>query len=58
MTEIRMPDEYASNIARCANLEKGNVHGMKSHDCHVFMECVLLIAFGHYQTLYGVPLLN
>jgi len=45
MTELRMPDGYASNIARCANPEKGTLHGMKSHDCHVFMECLLPIAF-------------
>ena len=40
-----MPDGYASNIARCANPEKGTLHGMKSHDCHVFMKCLLPIAF-------------
>jgi len=40
-----MPDGYASNIARCANPDKGSMHGMKSHDCHVFMECSLPIAF-------------
>ena len=45
MTELRMLDGYASNIARCANPEKGTLHGMKSHDCHVFMECLLQIAF-------------
>ena len=45
MTELRMPDGYASNIARCANPEKGTLHGMKSHDCHIFMECLLPIAF-------------
>jgi len=40
-----MPDGYASNIARCANPEKGTLHGIKSHDCHIFMECLLPIAF-------------
>jgi len=45
ISELKMPDDYASNIARCANPDKVSMHGMKSHDCHVFMECLLLIAF-------------
>jgi len=40
-----MPDGYSSNLARCANIDKGTMHGMKSHDCHVFMEFLLPIAF-------------
>ena len=43
--KLKMPDGYASNIARCANIDKGSMHSMKSHDCHVFMECLLPIAF-------------
>nr|KYP36031.1 hypothetical protein KK1_042873 [Cajanus cajan] len=43
--ELRVPDGYSSNLARCADVEKGRMHGMKSHDCHVFMECLLPIAF-------------
>jgi len=43
--ELWMPNGYSSNLARCANVDKGIVHGMKSHDCHVFMECLLPIAF-------------
>jgi len=35
-----MSNGYASNIARCANPDKRNLH-----DCHVFMECLLPIAF-------------
>jgi len=42
---IKMPDGYASNIARCANIDKGSMHSMQSHDWHVFMECLLPIAF-------------
>ncbi|KAK2436720.1 hypothetical protein QL285_021692 [Trifolium repens] len=40
-----MPDGYASNLSRCANVTKGKMIGMKSHDCHIFMECLLPIAF-------------
>ncbi|KAI5388881.1 hypothetical protein KIW84_074513 [Lathyrus oleraceus] len=51
-----MPDGYASNLSRCANGEKGTVHGMKSHDCHVFMECLLPIAFHSLPDLVWKPL--
>jgi len=43
--ELRMPDGYSSNLARCADTEKGSIHHMKSHDCQVFMETLLPIAF-------------
>jgi len=43
--ELRMSDGYSPNLVRCANVDKGTIHGMKSHDCHVFMECLLPIAF-------------
>jgi len=43
--ELRMPDGYSSNLARCADTAKGSIHGMKSHDCHVFMATLLPIAF-------------
>lgn len=56
LKELRMPDGYASNLSRCANVEKGTVHGMKSHDCHVFMECLLPIAFHSLSDLVWKPL--
>ena len=45
MNELKMPDGYASNLSRCADAVKGKRYGMKSHDCHVFMECLIPIAF-------------
>lgn len=42
---LKMPDGYASNLARCVDMKEGKLHGMKSHDCNVFMECLLPIAF-------------
>ena len=42
---LRFPDGYASNIARCVDMRKHNLFGMKSHDCHVFMQRLILIAF-------------
>jgi len=43
--ELKIPDDYSSNLARCADVDKERMHMMKNHDCHVFMECVLPIAF-------------
>jgi len=40
-----MPESYSLNLARCADIEKGSIHGMKSHDCHVFMKILLPIEF-------------
>ncbi|KAL0387661.1 UNVERIFIED_CONTAM: hypothetical protein Sradi_2647900 [Sesamum radiatum] len=35
---LRFPDGYTSNLGRCIDLNELKLHGMKSHDCHVFME--------------------
>ena len=35
LKDLRMSDGYSSNLARCVDVNKGRVFGMKSHDCHV-----------------------
>jgi Transposase family tnp2 len=42
---LRFPDGYASNLSNSVNLEEYKFVGMKSHDCHIFMERLLPIAF-------------
>ncbi|XP_021748715.1 uncharacterized protein LOC110714491 [Chenopodium quinoa] len=42
--DLRFPDGYASNLSRCVDLQACRIHGMKSHDCHVFMERLLPVA--------------
>ena len=42
---VRYPDGHASNLAQCVDMKKLKLFGMKSHDCHVFMQRLLLIAF-------------
>lgn len=42
--ELTFPDGYPSNLSRYVNLQKGKLLGMKSHDCHVFMERLLPVA--------------
>ena len=39
-----MSDGYASNLDSCVNIAQGKFFFMKSHDHHVFMECLLLVA--------------
>ncbi|WRX28001.1 protein of unknown function DUF4216 - like 7 [Theobroma cacao] len=42
---MRLPDGFASNISRCVNEIDCKFYGMKSHDCHVFLQRLLLIVF-------------
>ncbi|KAG7548108.1 Transposon En/Spm-like [Arabidopsis suecica] len=47
---VRFPDGYVADgyvadLASCADINAGKFSGMKSHDCHVFMERLLLFVF-------------
>jgi len=42
---VKFPDGYVSNMSRCLDTEKFKLFGMKSQDCHVFMQRLLPIAF-------------
>ena len=42
---LKFPDGYVSNLTRCVDMKKGKLSGMKSHDCHVFMQRLIPIAF-------------
>ena len=42
---MRFPDGYASNLGRCVDMNECKLIGMKSHNCHIFMERLILIAF-------------
>ena len=42
---LKFPDGYASNMGRCVDLQKHKMFGMKSHDCHVFMQRLMPMAF-------------
>ena len=45
VSKLKMPDGYASNISRCVDHQQSKLKGMKSHDCHIFMQRLLPIAF-------------
>ena len=42
---LRFPNGYASNLSKCVDMEDCKLSRMKSHDCHVFLERLLPIAF-------------
>ena len=48
MKDLSFPYGYASNISRCVKEAQCKVSGMKSHDCHVFMQRLFPIAFRPY----------
>ena len=45
LKELRFPDGYASNMGRCVDMKKHKLFGMKSHDCHMFVQRLIPIAF-------------
>ncbi|KAL0411932.1 UNVERIFIED_CONTAM: hypothetical protein Slati_3782900 [Sesamum latifolium] len=45
ISHIKFSDGYASNLARCVNIKEFRMHSMKNHDCHVFMQNLIPIAF-------------
>jgi len=44
-SKLKFPDGYASNIAKLVDTKRNLFKGMKSHDCHVFMQRLLPYAF-------------
>ncbi|XP_042460734.1 uncharacterized protein LOC122044289 [Zingiber officinale] len=44
LKNLKVPDGYASNISRRVNLNDRSIWGLKSHDCHIFMQQLLPIA--------------
>lgn len=45
VAKLDFPDGYVSNMSRCIDMQKYKLFGMKSHDCHVFMQRLIPIAF-------------
>ncbi|KAK4384553.1 hypothetical protein Sango_3049600 [Sesamum angolense] len=42
---LRFPDGYTSNLSKCVDMTESRLHGMKNHDCHIFMQKLIPIAF-------------
>ena len=45
LTSLWFPDGYALNIVRLVNVEECILHGMKSYDCHIFMQVLIPIIY-------------
>jgi hypothetical protein len=45
LKSLHFSDGHASNISRLVNLEECILYEMKSHDCHVFMQTLILLAY-------------
>jgi len=45
LKSLRFPDEHALNISRLVNLKDCRLYRMKSHDCHVFMQILIPLAY-------------
>ena len=45
LKNIKFPDGYVSNLARCVDMRKFKLFGMKSHDCHIFMQRLIPVTF-------------
>ncbi|XP_042980008.1 uncharacterized protein LOC122310196 [Carya illinoinensis] len=48
MSKVKFPDGFASNITKCVSAHDCKISGLKSHDCHVFMQRLLPVAVGGY----------
>jgi hypothetical protein len=45
LKSLRFLDGHASNISRLVNMEECRLYGMKSHDCRVFIQTLIPLAF-------------
>ena len=41
LSNLKVLDEYCANLSRCDNVKDSKISGMKTHDCHVFLERLL-----------------
>jgi len=45
LKSLCFPNGHASNISRLVNMEECRLYRMKSHDCHVFMQTLIPLAY-------------
>ena len=52
---LKFLNSYVSNLAHCVNVKDCRFYGLKSHDCHVFIQRLLsLVWHDLLSNLYGV----
>ncbi|KAL0463211.1 UNVERIFIED_CONTAM: hypothetical protein Slati_0208700 [Sesamum latifolium] len=42
---LRFPDGYPSNLSRCIDMTELRLHGMKTHNCHIFLQKLIPVVF-------------
>ena len=45
LRKLKFLDGYVSNLGRCVDLSRNKMYGIKSHDCHIFMQRLIPITF-------------
>ena len=45
---IKYPNGYTANLSNCVNDQGGKLSGLKSHDCHVLLQRLLLVGMHGY----------
>ncbi|XP_031111768.1 uncharacterized protein LOC116015735 [Ipomoea triloba] len=53
---LKLPDGFSSNLATCVDSTSSKLIGMKSHDCHIFMQFLLPVAFMFLPSCHWKPL--
>lgn len=56
--ELNMCDGYASNLGECVDKKHLKLFGMKIHDCHIFMLCLITVAFSALPKPIWKPLIK
>ena len=46
--DVKYPQGYTRNIARCVKVAKQKIYGLKSHDCHVLLQRLLPMVIRPY----------
>lgn len=44
LNSVKFPDGFASNISSCVDVTDCKLSGLKSHDCHILIQRLLLVA--------------
>ena len=45
LKSLRFPNVHASNISKLVNTKECRLYGIKSHECNVFIQTLILLAF-------------
>jgi hypothetical protein len=48
LRKVKFPDGFASNNSRCLNADGTKVQGLKTHDCHILLQRILLAAMRRF----------